>query len=178
MKISAVYRIKNKITGDFYIGSSKNVKNRWANHCCPSRWAERPNIPMYQDMQKYGIENFVFTYVCFVEPTHLKQVEQELIELLQPTYNQSNAYGRKYNVNRYVKDYYKRNNKKVRKYVKDHYRKNRQHFLSYHKVYDNRPCLYNGTEYKFRSLLYLFKKQGFENPTQEAKKYLIKKDTD
>lgn len=176
MKISAVYKIKNTITGDFYIGSSKNVKQRWANHCCPSRWAERPNSPMYQDMQKYGINKFVFTYVCFVEPTHLKQVEQEVIELLQPTYNQSSAY--LYDTSKYVRAYYKRNNKKVKEYVKGHYKKNRQHFLDYHKVYDNRPCLYNGTKYKFRSLLYLFKKQGIENPTQEAKKYLIKKDTD
>ena len=32
-KISAVYKITNTITGDFYIGSSKNVKKRWTNHC-------------------------------------------------------------------------------------------------------------------------------------------------
>lgn len=34
-KISAVYKIVNEVTGDFYIGSSKNVKNRWADHKKP-----------------------------------------------------------------------------------------------------------------------------------------------
>ena len=32
--ICAVYKIINTITGDFYIGSSKNVKKRWAEHKC------------------------------------------------------------------------------------------------------------------------------------------------
>ena len=31
-KISGVYKITNTITGDFYIGSSKNVKKRWVEH--------------------------------------------------------------------------------------------------------------------------------------------------
>lgn len=35
-KISAVYKIVNKVTGDFYIGSSKDVKRRWIQHKCPS----------------------------------------------------------------------------------------------------------------------------------------------
>ena len=34
MKTSAVYKITNTITGDFYIGSSKDVKRRWAVHKC------------------------------------------------------------------------------------------------------------------------------------------------
>ena len=35
-----VYRIKNKINGNFYIGSSSNVKKRWETH--------RRNISAYQ----------------------------------------------------------------------------------------------------------------------------------
>ena len=42
-KISAVYKITNKITGDFYIGSSKDVKIRWAHHKCKSTWKNNPN---------------------------------------------------------------------------------------------------------------------------------------
>ena len=37
-KISAVYKITNTITGDFYIGSSKNIKSRLTVHKCPSTW--------------------------------------------------------------------------------------------------------------------------------------------
>ena len=39
-KISAVYRIVNTVTNDFYIGSSKNVKKRWQSHKNPSNWKE------------------------------------------------------------------------------------------------------------------------------------------
>ena len=31
-KVSGVYKITNKITGDFYIGSSVKVVNRLSNH--------------------------------------------------------------------------------------------------------------------------------------------------
>ena len=37
-KIIGVYRIINTVTGDFYIGSSKNIKQRWAEHKCDSTW--------------------------------------------------------------------------------------------------------------------------------------------
>ena len=46
MKISGVYRITNTITGDFYIGSSKDVRRRWAAHKCPYVWNEQPNNRM------------------------------------------------------------------------------------------------------------------------------------
>ena len=52
MKISGVYKITNIITGDFYIGSSKDIKHRWTAHKAPSRWNEHPNCTMYQDMKK------------------------------------------------------------------------------------------------------------------------------
>ena len=52
-KIIGVYKITNTVTGDFYIGSSKNVKSRWESHKCKSRWNKCPNNPMYQDMKQY-----------------------------------------------------------------------------------------------------------------------------
>ena len=56
MKISAVYKITNTITGDFYVGSSKDVKRRWREHKSPSSWKKCPNNPMYLDFQKYIIK--------------------------------------------------------------------------------------------------------------------------
>ena len=67
-KISAVYKITNTITKDFYIGSSKNVKHRWAEHKRPSTWNRCPNNKMYQDFQKYGIDKFVFEILSEVKP--------------------------------------------------------------------------------------------------------------
>jgi group I intron endonuclease len=93
-KISAVYKITNTVTSDFYIGSSKNVKLRWAVHKCPSTWKRYPNNPMYKDMQKYGVDKFRFEILGTVEPGYLKKVEQGLIEVFQPTYNQMNAKGK------------------------------------------------------------------------------------
>ena len=60
MKISGVYKITNTVTGDFYIGSSKNVKLRLAVHKCPSTWKKCPNNPLYQDMRKYSIDKLEF----------------------------------------------------------------------------------------------------------------------
>ena len=92
-KISGIYKITNTITGDFYIGSSKNVKQRLACHKCQSTWNEQPNNPMYIDMQKYGVEKFDFQILEEVESEHLKEKEQQFIETLKPTYNSNNANG-------------------------------------------------------------------------------------
>ena len=80
MKISGVYKITNTITGDFYIGSSKNVKQRLAVHKCPSTWKKCPNNTMYIDMQKYGIDKFEFQILEEVEAEKLKEKEQQFIE--------------------------------------------------------------------------------------------------
>lgn len=106
-KISAVYKIVNTVTKDFYIGSSKNVMSRWAKHKSPSRWKEHPNSPMYCDMQKYGVDKFRFQILAPVMPEYLKDVEQEFIGMLHPTYNDRRSKGR--DVERY-KEYQKEYN--------------------------------------------------------------------
>ena len=93
MKISAVYKITNTVTCDFYIGSSKNIKSRWADHKKPSVWKKYPNKQLYQDMQNYGIDKFEFQVIEEVKPEYLKEVEQKFIETLNPAYNQMNAKG-------------------------------------------------------------------------------------
>ena len=92
-KISGIYKITNTITNDFYIGSSKDIKRRWAQHKYKSRWNDNPNSPLYLDMRKYGIENFVFEVIEEAEESFLKEKEQKFIEKLQPTYNDRRAKG-------------------------------------------------------------------------------------
>ena len=89
--ITGVYRITNNITGDFYIGSSGNVKHRWANHRSPSTWAQHPNLRMYQDMTQFGLNNF--TFEILEETDNLKVREQYWIDLLNPSYNSMNSKG-------------------------------------------------------------------------------------
>ena len=89
-KICIVYKFTNTVTGDFYIGSRNNIKKSLANHKYQSVWIVIPNDQMYQDIQKYGDENFVFEVLAEVEPEQLKEVEQQFIETLKTTYNQMN----------------------------------------------------------------------------------------
>ena len=161
MKISAVYKITNTITGDFYIGSSKDVKRRWTEHKKPSVWNDNPNNQLYKDMQKYGTDKFVFEILAEVEIGSLKEKEQQFIETLKPTYNNRNANG--FDIERY-KDYQKEY------YKSDKGKKSRR--KSCNKYY-SQLCFYNDQTLTLGALLMRFKKQGLSNPTQEAKKYLI-----
>ena len=164
MKIIGVYKIINTITGDFYIGSSKDVKHRWACHKIPSTWNQYPNNPMYMDMQKYGLDKFAFEIIEEVESDKLKEVEQKFIETLKPTYNQMNANGldvEKYK--EYLKEYHK----------SDKYKESRR---KSNNKYKNQLCFYNGETLTLNALRTRFMRQGITNPTAEAKKYLLNKD--
>ena len=143
-KIIGIYRITNTVTNDFYIGSSKDVKQRLAVHKCPSTWNEHPNNPMYQDMKKYGVDKFAFEILEEVEEGSLKITEQQFIETLKPTYNDINAKGL---------DFERR---------KD-----------YKKEYENQLCSYNGQTLTLNALSTRFWRRGLSNPTEEAKKYLL-----
>ena len=148
MKIIGVYKITNTVTGDCYIGSSKDIKRRWTAHKCPSSWKRFPNNQLYKDMQKYGVDKFDFQVIAEVEESFLKEKEQYFIETLKPTYNQMNANG--WDIER-RKESKKKANKK----------------------YFNQLCIYNGETLTLNALYKRFKRQGIINPTQEAKKYLL-----
>ena len=171
--ISAVYKIINTITGDFYIGSSKDVKQRWRAHKKPSVWKNHPNNQMYIDMQKYGLDNFDFQILEEVEPDSLKEKEQYFIETLKPTYNQMNAKGlnivrRKDYQKEYSKEYEKSDKRKKAKkeYMKEYHRK-------HDKEYKNQLCSYNGKTLTLAALSTRFQRSGVEHPVLEAKKYLV-----
>ena len=178
MKISGIYRITNTITGDFYIGSSNDVKSRLAHHKCPSVWKNNPNNKMYQDIQKYGKDKFVFEILEEVEEDKLKEKEQYFIETLKPTYNNRNANG--WNIERYKefqKEYQKEYQKtdKYKEYQKE-YKKSEKGKEANRKAqnkYYNQLCFYNGETMTLSALSTRFKRQGIQHPTAEAKKYLV-----
>ena len=132
MKISGVYKITNTITGDFYIGSSKDVKSRWRSHKCNSTWNRYPNNPLYIDMRKYGVDKFAFEILAEIEEGSLKEKEQYFIETLNPTYNSIRAngidferrkeYHKEYNKSDKYKEYKKEYNKsdKYKEYKKEY----------------------------------------------------------
>ena len=161
-KIIGIYRITNTVTGDFYIGSSKDVKRRWAAHKCKSMWKNHPNNPLYLDMKKYGLDKFDFEIIAEVEIEKLKDAEQEFIETLKPTYNDRNANG--WDIERY-KETHRKAQKEYEKTDKG---------KEYKKEYQNQLCSYNSETLTLNALSTRFRRRGIPNPVIEAKKYLIK----
>ena len=169
-KIIGIYKITNTVTGDFYIGSSNDVKRRWAEHKCKSKWNEHPNNPMYQDMQKYGLDKFSFEILEEVEEEKLKEIEQKFIETLNPTYNSNRANGR--DIERYKeqsKQYYESHKEEKKQYYESH----KEEILEQKKQYNNQLCSYNGEKLTLCALVSRFIKAGIPHPTLEAKKYLV-----
>ena len=157
MKISAVYKITNAITNDFYIGSSKNVKRRWAVHKCQSVWKNYPNKQLYQDINKYGVDSFVFEILAEVEAGSLKEIEQQFIETLKPAYNQMNAKGLDVERRKEYKKGYEKTDKRKK----------------YKEEYNNQLCFYNGETITLTALKTRFERAGIPHPVLEAKKYLV-----
>ena len=153
MKISGVYKITNKITGDFYIGSSKNIERRWSNHKSPSKWKLRSGMKLYQAFIKYGLNNFTFDII--EETTDLHNREQYYIEQLNPSYNNLYAKGR--------------NTERRKEWKKT----NRDKQLAKMKDYNNRLCFYENETLTLGALSRRFRRQGIANPCKEAKKYLL-----
>lgn len=130
-KISAVYKITNKITGECYVGSSKDVYRRWRHHKCPSQWKQQPNNRMYQNMAKYGVDQFEFEIIVPAATTHLKICEQEFINIYHPTYN-----NRKSNVgldkDEYQRQYYQQHKEFFKKYRFEHKEKYNEYYRQYY----------------------------------------------
>ena len=167
--ISGVYKITNTVTGDFYIGSSKDVKKRWREHKCQSTWKKYPNKQLYLDMMKYGLNKFELQILAEVEAEQLKEKEQEFIETLKPTYNNYNAKG--WNIER-KKEYHKEYQKE---YQKEWYKsdKGKESHKKSQKKYNNQLCCFNGETLTLHALLCRFMRRGIPHPTIEAKKYLL-----
>ena len=163
MKISAVYKITNTITGDFYIGSSKDIKKRWTAHKSPSRWNEHPNNQLYLDMKKFGVDTFDFQIIAEIEEGSLKATEQQFIEKLKPAYNSCNAKGIDIEKQKKTK---RKSNKKYKQSDKG---------KETNKKYKSQLCCYNGKVLTLHALSSRFAYRGIPHPTIEAKKYLIQR---
>ena len=152
-KIAGVYKITNNITGDFYIGSSNDVKRRWSNHKSPSKWKLRSRMKLYQAFIKFGLDNFTFEII--EETDNLKKREQYWIEQLNPSYNNYRANGidiekrketmkrcktrwyKAHREERLIKgiEYNKTHQKEIQVYQKEYRELHREERSAYHKEY-------------------------------------------
>jgi len=82
-----VYKIENKINGDFYIGKTKNsIQYRWSQHKGDHKRMYKSKL--YNAFSKYGIENFeIYSIETCKNLSHLDEREIYWIEVLEPAYN-------------------------------------------------------------------------------------------
>lgn len=87
--MNCVYQIRNKITGENYIGSTKkNYMLRFAKHItmCASNKMDCPKL--YENFLKYGYHNFTIEVIKWIhEDEEIKSVEQQYCEWLKPSLN-------------------------------------------------------------------------------------------
>lgn len=177
--VIGVYRITNLATGDFYIGSSKNIKRRWADHKCPTRWKLRPS-KLYQDMQKYGLDNFKFEVIEETTEEERTHREQYYIETLKPSYNilraegiDKNEYQRKYRELTHYQQEWDKTHRDNRRIASAKWKTaNAERNKEINRAYDRRICIYNGEEITLGALRARLRRAGVPNYTEEAKKYL------
>lgn len=86
MNISGIYRIKNIITEDFYIGSSKNIYKRWIQHKTQLKHNKHHSIILQRAWNKYGEKNFNLDILEECDPIFLLIKEQEYLND-HPIYN-------------------------------------------------------------------------------------------
>lgn len=76
-----IYKITNKITQKVYIGKTLDaVQNRWAEHCRDYKRLRCEKRPLYDAMNKYGIENFTIEEIEKCDDKILSEREKFWIE--------------------------------------------------------------------------------------------------
>ncbi len=100
--VSGIYRILCKVTGDCYIGQSRDIYLRWSGHRNKLRKGEHLSVRLQSDWNKYGESAFEFAVIEEVKgekivydpnkyaPTSWRRLyerEYYYIRLERPAYN-------------------------------------------------------------------------------------------
>ena len=83
---AGVYMFFNLINGNMYIGSSVKLDRRFRVHISG---IGSVNLPLYNALNKYGLNNFVFIVLQYCEPIEevCLGLEQSYLDLYKPQYN-------------------------------------------------------------------------------------------
>lgn len=85
--VVGIYSIFNLINGKKYIGSSKDVYNRWHEHLHNLRNNKAHNAHLQAAFNKYGEDNFMFNILEFCPKEEQFIREQYYIDFMKPEYN-------------------------------------------------------------------------------------------
>lgn len=87
-----IYCITNVINNKMYVGkTTTSITQRFKEHCKDSKKERCEKRPLYDAMNKYGIENFVVSQLIECEPDELDSYEVLFIEKLDTYHNGYNA---------------------------------------------------------------------------------------
>lgn len=84
---AGVYKIVNRISGDYYIGSSVNLKGRWWKHLNHLRRRIHKNPKLQNAWNKYKEEGFIFEILLYCDSENCVTYEQIVLDHYQPKYN-------------------------------------------------------------------------------------------
>lgn len=103
-RVCGVYKITNRANGKFYVGSSKDIKNRWYQHKIKLDSGTHGNPHLQNAWNLYGGESFLFEVIeeCFPEMQFEK--EQYYLNTLNPFDDNG------YNIVRKISDKYMSDN--------------------------------------------------------------------
>lgn len=89
MKTQGIYLIRNVHTNETYVGSSVDVRRRWADHKRELKAQTHKNALLQTAWDQWGASAFLLTVVEPVEARDdLENREQHHLDLLQPAYNE------------------------------------------------------------------------------------------
>lgn len=84
---AGIYKITNKLTGDFYIGSAVNLYMRKADHLTRLKGQYHHSQYMQRVYNKYGVDNLLFETIAYCPQEYLIKLEQWFLDNLKPKYN-------------------------------------------------------------------------------------------
>lgn len=87
MTTSGIYCIENTVNNKIYIGSSKYLGKREAQHKSKLSNGSHHNIHLQKAVDKYGIEKFIFYVLEYCDIDQLFIREEYYISGMQPEYN-------------------------------------------------------------------------------------------
>ena len=83
-KICGVYKITNTVNGKIYVGSSKDIKNRWYQHKKKLNEGKHGNTHLQNAWDLYGRDSFVFEIIEECLPESQFEREQHYLNALNP----------------------------------------------------------------------------------------------
>ena len=206
-KSSGVYLFKTD-DEVIYVGSSKNLYKRMVNHRSNIRKgsADGHKQDLYQFLQSntFTVElqlsdSYKQLEQKLIEKYHPKYNSQRAYTGVGAYKGRVAEYDREYKekykeeISEQSKQYYESNKEEISEQRKQYYESHKEKILEqarqyrdshkeeikqYKKQYYSQLCLYNGEYLTLNALKTRFKRMGIDHPVIEAKKYLIKKESE